>query len=177
MEDEDTRIRRMEADVERINRIGELDRLERNRLKRSLHRERLYPAPEPPWEQFPIGLTLSGGQGGVGRDTVHTYRAFEGGSYRRVAIQGLVIWGGEHATVRSFKIGILEVFSGPIPAKFFEIGLSFEELKSIETSDGILRGYQKITVPIVEVGNLATVEVQGRIENIAMWGSAERRSY
>lgn len=90
---------------------------------------------------------------------------------------GLAFWGATKDTyVNEVRIGNMsaaKASSDRIPARFFETGLSFEELARL-AEQGELEGYlhdrQCLMMQEAYVGNTVRVEVEGPFETFVMWG-------
>ena len=98
---------------------------------------------------------------------------------------GLWVWGATPETmIYNIKIGGQTQFlisSAPIPALFFEAGMSFADFNSLLGKDDgtdlrVMASlpqsnpHQKIDCFTVEIGNQIEIDVQGPLTHVVMWG-------
>ena len=90
---------------------------------------------------------------------------------RTMDLEGLIVIGATPGTkIMELVVGIQHVIPNPLPAKLFEVGLSFKEIMSIETDDTVLRSYQQLRPIAITPGHIVRATVKGEVEDLAIWG-------
>lgn len=119
--------------------------------------------------------------GAVGRRTLMAYPQclFRG--------EGLWLWGVDDSTlVHNIKVGnqtCYEVSGTPLPGRFFEANLTFEQFeKLLDPPEGgwqmqrlrelpPIPGRQRVRMRTAEIGNNIVLDVEGPITHAVMWGA------
>jgi hypothetical protein len=93
--------------------------------------------------------------------------------------KGLIIWGATDQTfVESIQCGNMveaSVNAAKIPARYFEVGKSFEEIQKLAELGELemsLPDRQKLDMNIMVPGTVMTVHLRGPFKNFCVWGIA-----
>ncbi len=97
--------------------------------------------------------------------------------YRLCKPLGLFVWGATADTYVEWigcgNAGQVMASQGRIPARFFETGRSFDEIKALADAGELelsTAQRQILNMDVLELGNQLTVRTVGPFENLVMWG-------